>query len=46
MMAQRQVILFGATGETGKHILDALVEDDLFVRATHPHCQRSRTNAV
>jgi uncharacterized protein YbjT (DUF2867 family) len=46
MMAQRQVILFGATGETGKHILDALVKDDSFVRATHPPCQRSPVNAA
>jgi hypothetical protein len=30
-MTESSVFLVGATGETGKHILEALVEDDSFV---------------
>jgi uncharacterized protein YbjT (DUF2867 family) len=45
-MAQRGVLLFGATGETGKHILDALVDDDGFVSATRSHRQCPHTDAV
>jgi uncharacterized protein YbjT (DUF2867 family) len=41
-MARSSVLLVGATGETGKHILDALVEDDTFVsKASSPNSDSS-----
>jgi uncharacterized protein YbjT (DUF2867 family) len=32
-MTRQKVLLLGATGETGRHILDALVADESFVSA-------------